>query len=211
MEKNNPTLALLDAIVDVCQSEFLQHGVILRGGIAKGEYNKLQAKELKYLGKGLIVGQAYIDAYLLEGTIKTIGTVVSEEVYEDILASNIDIVSRVFEENIGNEKKYILSSFPLDFLNEKKNLEKFVTLAVSSGWLPHYYNALYFSMKNESGSVVNILFDNIFKILSGDSYSENWRNVDKFIKGAFNESVFRHFQTRFLTYLRSRIFSEEKG
>ena len=203
---------LLEAIIDVCQNQFLQHGIVLRGGIAKGNYTRLPAKELKNLEKGLIVGQAYIDAYLLEEGVKTIGIVVSKEVYEDIqeLASKEDINVKILEEDIGGEKRHVISCFPLDFLNISGNLKKFVSLAVSSGWLPHYYNTLYFSIMNEKPSGANMLFANIIELLNGDSYSESWRIIDSFIKNAFNESVLYNFQTRFLKYIRSRIINDEK-
>jgi len=62
---------LLDVTESICQDEFSQNSILMRGAIAKGEYDKLEAKELESLGKGLIVGQAYVDAYLLEGSVKT--------------------------------------------------------------------------------------------------------------------------------------------
>ena len=41
--------------------------------------------------------------------------------------------------------------------------------------------------------------------VSGGSPSENWRDVDKFIKNGFNPGVFLTYQTRFLTYLRNHL------
>ena len=54
---------LLNIIVDLCREEFGRNSILIRGAIAKGEFNKIPAVELKNLQKQLIVGDAYVKAY----------------------------------------------------------------------------------------------------------------------------------------------------
>ena len=150
-------------IVDkICKEEFSKNSILIRGAISKGSFDKLEAIELSTLSKGLIVGQAYIDAYLLEGTVKATGIVLSEEVYQDIeMESMCD--QDIFKENNRGDTYYVYRYLSLSYLLEKENLKKFVSLASKSKWIPHYYNTLYFALKNEkSESMIDQFFINLF-------------------------------------------------
>ena len=109
-------------------------------------------------------------------------------------------------------KPYVLRYMNIDYLLKAEGVfHKFIFAAKKSGWLPHYYNSLYIVMKGVTNTrKVDKLFDVILTEVSGGSPSENWRDVDKFIKNSFNPGVFSTYQTRFLTYLRNhlRISSE---
>lgn len=158
------------------------------------------------LGKGLIVGQAYVDAYLLEGTVKTTGIVLSKDVYKDLL--NIGGFGKnIFSVSINGLKCYILRYLTLDYLLDIKRMEKFVELANSSGWLPHYYNSLYFSFRGETNDKkVHQVFVNLFSTVAKGNPNENWRELDVFIRNASDKNVLSDFQTRFLKYLRKSLF-----
>lgn len=199
----NELLCLVDRI---CKEEFSKNSVLIRGAIASGDFDRLEAKELASLKKGLIVGQAYVDAYLLESTVKTPCIVLSEEVYHD--AQNIPEFSKnLFAEKVKDATSYILRYLSPDYLLAEEKLVKFIQLAQSSKWIPHYYNAIYFALKNEgNGKKVDQIFSNIFNIISKDEPSENWRNIDTFISNAFNEDVAKDFQKRLLRYLRQKLF-----
>lgn len=99
------------------------------------------------------------------------------------------------------------SNMSIDYLLDTKYiLEKFVSSAEESAWLPHYYNALCFAMKKVSNDKkIDELFSCIIKIIEKGKASENWRNVDTFIKNSFDEDVFFDYKKRFLKYLRKRI------
>lgn len=87
------------------------------------------------------------------------------------------------------------------------NLKKFVNLATESNWLPHYYNTIYFAMKRESNDKkVEQVFVNIQNIVCNNNPSENWRDVDMFIKNSFNEDVMSEYKTRFLKHIRKKLF-----
>lgn len=114
---------LLGLVKRICEQEFAKNGILLRGGIAKGDFDKLEAKELSTLRKGLIVGQAYVDAYLLEGSAKLIGISLSKEVYEDV--NNIgQFCSDLFKETLDGSSIYVFRYLTIDFLLNRENLKK---------------------------------------------------------------------------------------
>ncbi len=197
---------LIRVVTSICKKEFSQNSILLRGAIAKGPFDKLEAKEISTLQKGLIVGQAYVDAYLLEGTVKSTGIVLSSAVYEDLI--NIGGYSEnIFKETIDKTEHYILRYLTSDFFLERDNLKNFVRLATESRWLPHYYNTLYFSLKREKNEKkVTQMFINLFDLISNGRPTENWRNIDLFIENAFNNDVINDFQVRFLKYIRQKLF-----
>ena len=86
----------------ICKDEFAQNGILLRGAIAKGEFDEMPAREMKNLRKELIVGQAYVDAYLLENSVKTIGINLSKDVYDDLQTAKSSSCSR--QSNMRNPR-----------------------------------------------------------------------------------------------------------
>ena len=199
----NELLYLVDRI---CKEEFSTNSVLIRGAIASGDFDRLEARELASLRKGLIVGQAYVDAYLLESTVKVPGIVLSEAVYHD--AQNIPVFSKnIFEEKTKNAISFIYRYLSSDYLLEEEKLCKFIQLAQNSKWMPHYYNAIYFALKHEENNKkVDQIFSNIFNIICEGNPSENWRDIDTFISNAFNEDVVGGLQMRLLRYLRQKLF-----
>lgn len=197
---------LIHTIDEICKVEFSSNSILFRGAIAKGEFDKLAAREMSTLEKGLIVGQAYVDAYLLEGTVKTTGIVLSQDVYQDIL--NIgEFDKNLLIETVDSTKHYLLRYLTLDYLLEMERLWKFAQLANFSGWRPHYYNSLYFAFKNETNDKkIHQVFTNLFNAVSKENPSENWREIDIFIRNAFDKNVLPNFQTRFLKFLRKKLF-----
>lgn len=196
---------LLGSVVDLCREEFRENNILIRGAIAKGEFSRIPAEELKNLQKQLIVGDAYVKAYGMEDSFKSIGVRLSDDVYQDVTNALIDC--DIVEESAENEKYYVLRYMNIDYLLQTKGIfHKFILAAKESGWLPHYYNSLYIAMKGvASTKKVDKLFDIILKEVSGGNPSENWRDIDRFIKNSFNSGVFSNYQTRFLTYLRGRL------
>lgn len=100
--KQDSLKSLVNLVLLICKDEFAQNGILLRGAIAKGEFDEMPARELKNLRKELIVGQAYVDAYLLENSVKTIGINLSKDVYDDL--QNCDQNVEITEEKIKKRR-----------------------------------------------------------------------------------------------------------
>ena len=64
---------LLTLVEKICQQEFIDNGILIRGAIAKGEFDRVEAREIPSLRKGLIVGQAY----QCHASYRTIGSAVN--------------------------------------------------------------------------------------------------------------------------------------
>ena len=198
---------LLTIIDQICKQEFSENKILIRGAIAKGEFDRMPAVELSNLSKGLMVGQAYVDAYTMENAAKIAGILLTEDVYTDL--SELDGQFECSEERTSNGSNYIMRYLDYEYLSQPDNMRVYVELAASSKWLPHYYNTLYFAIKAEKNSnKATALFESILACI-GDP-SECWQEIDKFIKNAFDKDVMPDFQKRFLKYLREQIVSRKK-
>jgi len=195
---------LLKIAKDICQKELSENRYLMRGGLEKGEYDKLKAIELNTLEKGLVVGQAYIDAYLLEGSLKTTSIILSEKVYEDARNLNQKDFS-ISEELVGAKNSYVFNYLGHDFLLDRQILEKFTEQAIKSKWLPHYYNGLYFSLKNEKTEKVDQVFTKIISTINGSEPSEHKSDLDCFEKKASAKGVVFGAQNEFSRYFRSKL------
>lgn len=171
-DKKDSLEALIKLTREICEKEFIKNSILIRGAIEKGEFDKVPAEERLDLEKGLIVGEAYIDAYVGEGSVKVMGVILSEDVYEDIK----DILDPNITKDIVEEKKdkkyYLLRYINVDFLC-KDNLTKFITRAKESKWLPHYYNTIYFATKKENDKKIEEMFVNIENTVCNKRPSKN--------------------------------------
>lgn len=199
---------LLTIIDQICKKEFSENKILIRGAIAKGEFERMPAVELSSLSKGLMVGQAYVDAYTMENAAKVAGILLTEEVYTDI--GELDSRFECTEEKTSGGSNYIMRYLDYEYLSLLENMRIYVDLAASSNWLPHYYNTLYFAIKAEkSSNKATTLFESILASI-GDP-SEYWQEIDRFIKNAFDKDVMPDFQKRFLKYLREQIVSRKSS
>lgn len=215
-DKKDSLEALIKLTREICEKEFIENSILIRGAIEKGEFDKVPAEERLDLEKGLIVGEAYIKAYLVEdsGSVKAMGVILSEDVYEDIK----DILDPNITKDIVEEKKdkkyYLLRYINVDFLckDNLKNFITFITLAKESKWLPHYYNTIYFVIKKENDKKIEEMFVNIentvYNKLSNKNWNKNWRDIDLFIKNAFAEGVINDFKSKFLKHIRKKLIQE---
>lgn len=153
---------LIEVVETICRDEYIQNNILIRGGIAKGDFARIKASGLINLEKALIVGKSYVKAYQLEGVNKVIGINLSKEVYQDILdyENQLDsefshwsqIKSKAIMYKNKKDTYYLLKYITLDFLLEDNNLSQFVNLANQSNWLEHYYNTLSFALQKERSS-----------------------------------------------------------
>ena len=196
---------LLELTRSICEAEFTDNGILLRGAIAKGEFDYIPGIELSSLRKQLIVGQAYVEAYMLESSVKTIGVILSESVYKDIIDNGISITTT--EEVIDKDSYYVFIYLTIDFLFQEVNLRQFVSKAEDAKWLPHYYNALAFTLKGARGKKVESAFDSIINTISRGKPTEYWKEIDIFIENAYATDVIATFKQRLSKYLREKMFS----
>lgn len=188
--KNESLLALINLIRDICRDEFEVNKVLLRGGLARGPFDKVPASELEALEKGLIVGKAFVDAYILESSAKVLGITISNDVKTDM--SRYTMYS-----NFNN----ILSYVDIDFLFKNNNLRDFIKMAFNSNWLPHYYNTLYFATKNERNNKVEELFHKIKEILI--VLDSNRDLFSDFLEKGLNEDVEENFKLLIRKYIQN--------
>lgn len=195
--KKESLVALIDLIDDISKSLFTDNGIFIRGGIARGNFDKVPASPIESLEKGLIVGQAYVKAFKLEGVAHVIGTIVSKEVSDDILKFNImkkrlvkvdkNMIAPVTDDG-SNESGdyYLLNYLNIDFLLGKDNLSKFIYNAIKYKKVPHYENTLILSIRNESKRKVEALkmklndndFDNVDRSNLTSFLEKVWRTIE---------------------------------
>ena len=97
-----------------------------------------------------------------------------------------------------------------EYLCHEDNLKQFVKFASDSNWLPHYYNTLYFALKNEKNDKkVEQVFRNLLRLVCDGKPTDNWRPLDAFIKNSFHEDVIENYQKRFLKHIRNHLFKSE--
>ena len=187
--KNESLLALIHLIRDICRDEFEVNKVLLRGGLARGTFDKVPASELEALEKGLIVGKAFVEAYILESSAKVIGITISDDVKTDM--SRYTMYS-----NFDNLLRYV----DIDFLFKNNNLRDFIKLAFNSNCLPHYYNTLCFAIKNECDNKVEKLFHKIREILR--ILDSNRDLFSDFLEKGLNEDVEENFKLLIRKYTK---------
>lgn len=195
-------LDLVKLIQNICKDEFIEKGFLIRGSITRGQFDEINANNLDNLRKGLLVGTAFIEAYTLESSEKVIGITLSKPVYEDLYDNNY------LEEEIENDNNtsYFIRYIDLDFLLSGRNLHEFINLAVESEWKPHYYNAIYLAIKNESNDKkIEDLFIKVENIIVNIPSKVGWRALDDFIENAFAKEVKVGFKKRFLKHIRNRL------
>lgn len=195
---------LLDYIIEVSKRAFIEQSVLFRCGIAKGEFNQLKSHSFENLQKGLIVGQAYIDAYLLEDQAKVSAIIVDENVARDIKElTNYDITEL---KGKNQTSCYILRWANIDLLLNEQNMTNYIELAKKSDWLPHYYNTLYLFISGANNDKKQLqVFENIISIISSGDKGQNYRAINKFIENAFKDDVEYNFKQMFLKFIRERL------
>lgn len=195
---------LLQFLVDIYQKAFSENGILLRGAVTKGQFNQLEAYSFENLQKGLIIGQAYIDAYTLESKYKGCAILFKNNVLKDIFNNFKDRYEII---NIDeNNSIYSLGWAKIDYLMEENNLSKFVKMACEAKWIPHYYHTMYLFLKNQKDETKEKqVFFNVYNCIKNCTEEDIPRNQDIFIKNAFSNDVDNEFQQMFLRFVREKI------
>lgn len=204
---NNSEPADLDKIlkylIELYKQVIVNCGLILRGAISIGEFDDLKAEELKNLTKGLIVGTALVDAYILEATKDIKG---SKIIIRDNLKLTIE--KKLSKYSTSKLKKlsedeclYEVKWGDIEFLSKDnyKNLIKFIKLGNESNWKSHYYHTLKTFLIKEKQENKFQIFREILKGI------KDYKNIDFFIQNFFKTDGIPYLQKSFLSYLRKKI------
>ena len=140
--------ALIKLTREICEKEFIENSILIRGAIEKGEFDKVPAEERLDLEKGLIVGEAYIKAYLVEdsGSVKAMGVILSEDVYEDIkdildpnITKDIEDIKDILDPNITKDiediKDILDPNITKDIVEEKKDKKYYLLRYINVDFL----------------------------------------------------------------------------
>lgn len=178
----------------------------LRGGLAFGDYDDLQAVEFQNLQKGLVVGTAFIDAYLLESSnqIKGSKLLFGQEINLKIERKLENYQTQKIKTDKDGKNIYELKWGSLEYLTERnyQALNKFIDLATQSKWLDHYYGTLETFLIKESSDDKNEIFIRIIDKLKGD-YKYN--DLDNFIENYLKSESAIYTKRSFLSFIREKI------
>lgn len=206
-DSNEQLSKLLTFILKLYKKSIILCDLPLRGGLAFGEYDDIKAVEFDNLAKGLVVGTAFVESYLLESSnnIKGSKLLLGQEVKLKIesLNNNSYKLSKVKTTTDGRNI-YELIWGNLEFLveNNYSALKKFIKLATSSKWIDHYYGTLETFLVNESSDDKNEIYTRIIEELRGNyKYSD----LDNFIENYLKSDNATHTKKSFLAFIRDKI------
>lgn len=178
----------------------------LRGGIAFGEFDDLKAVEFDNLQKGLVVGTAFIEAYLLESANNVKG---SKLLFGHEINLKVELQLNNFQtQKVKTDKDgktiYELKWGDRMFLTERnyEALYKFIELATKSKWLDHYFGTLETFLINETSENRNEIYTSIVEKLKIDY---NYNDLDNFIENYLKSESAAYTKRSFLSFLRDKL------
>lgn len=195
----NFTMKLYKTSITICD-------LPLRGGIAFGEFDDLQAIEFNNLQKGLVVGTAFIDAYLMESSNNVKGSklLFGQEINLKIERQLDNFQTQKVKIDKDGKTIYELKWGDLTFLTERnyKALNKFIDLATKSKWLDHYFGTLETFLIKETSDNRNEIYTRIIEKLRND-YKYN--DLDNFIENYLRSESATYTKRSFLSFLRNKL------
>ncbi len=126
---------ILKFIRELYKISLFEHGIMLRGGLAKGEFNAEDTVGFSNLDKNLFFGQAFIDAYEIENKkgIKGCRFVFKKSLLDEY---RIQKVSPAISKGELFDFHWIDKEELIE--NNNKRLYLFYDLAQQNKWLEHY-------------------------------------------------------------------------
>ncbi|MCW8932808.1 MAG: hypothetical protein OQL19_21535 [Gammaproteobacteria bacterium] len=197
---------LLDFLVELYRVSITICDLPLRGGISVGEHDDINAVEFNNLQKGMVVGNAFIDAYALESSYDIKGSKIlfKQEINLKINKKlNGYTTQKVKKDSNGNEI-YELKWGDITFLveNNYESLNKFIDLGCHSKWLNQYYGTLEtFLIKEKPEDKSDIYIKIIERIKKNYKYTD----LDYFIENFMKSECSSNFKKSFLAFIRSKI------
>lgn len=196
---------LLDFLVNVFQKAAFKYDFLLRASITKGKFEKIPSFSHDNLSKSLIVGQAYIDAVLLEGMFKGSLILYGEQIEKDICEiETLPYVSSPIDTKTNRPKYYCLHWGSLSDLLQEEHLNRFITLAIKAKWLPHYYQTLYMFLVGTSTDEKRKALEKVWICIAIMDRSNKYY-TDTFIQNAFSSEVDNGMQRIMSKFLRDKV------
>lgn len=178
----------------------------LRGGIAVGEFDDLPATEFNNLQKGLLIGNAFIDAYLLESSYNIKGSkiIFKQDINLQIERKLNNFTTQKLKKTENGETLYELKWSDLVFLSERnyESLNKFIDLATSSKWVDHYFGTLETFLIRETSDNKQDIF---IKIIERLKQKFKYTDLDNFIENFLKSESATYLKRSFLAFLRNKI------
>ncbi len=197
---------LLEFLVRIYRISLTECGLPLRGGITVGEFDDIPMKEFRNLRKGLVVGKAFIDAFILEANagIKGSKIVFRQEVNLKINNISKKYITKPLRKDTSNRNIYELKWADIVYLveNDYQNLDKFVDLATDSRWLDHYYQTLETFLINERSEDKNDVYQRLIDYIE-KKYKFN--DFDCFIENFMKSSCSQNLKRSFLKFIREKL------
>lgn len=197
---------ILKFLVRIYKESIIQCDLPLRGGLAIGNFDDIQATEFDNLQKGLLVGTAFIDAYLLESDngIKGSKLLFGQEINLMIENHLSGFVTKKVKVDPVGRTIYELKWGDLIYLTEKnyEALNKYIELGSKSKWLDHYYGTLETFLIKETEENKQEIYSRIIEKLKAD-YKYN--DLDNFLENYLKSESATYTKRSFLKFLREKI------
>ena len=197
---------LITFLIEIYRVSILRCDLSLRGGVAIGDYDDIKAIEFDNLQKGIVVGNAFIDAYALESAndIKGSKILFKQEIKLKIEKQIRNYAVRNITKDAKGNQIWELKWADITFLveNNYSSLRAFVDMACRSKWIDHYYGTLDTFLINESKEDKQDVY---IKIIDQISREYKHFDLDNFIENFMKSSCSSNLKKSFLAYIREKM------
>jgi hypothetical protein len=203
---NEELIKIIRFLVKLYKVSIINLGLPLRGGLAVGNFDDIPAKEFNTLQKGLVVGTAFIEAYLLESNngIKGSKIIFGQEINLKIERNLKEFETKKIKTDSSDRIIYELKWGDILFLSENdyRALDKFIYLGVHSKWIDHYYATLETFLITETEENKQEIYSRIIERLKREF---KYNDLDNFIENYLKSESATYTKRSFLKYLRLKI------
>lgn len=197
---------IIKFLIRLYKTSITESDLPLRGGLSIGNFEDIPATEFNNLQKGLIVGTAFIDAYLLESDngIKGSKLLFGQEINLKIERNLNGYETKNVKTDKNGKTIYELKWGDLVYLTERnyEALNKLIELGTKSKWLDHYFGTLETFLIKESEQNKQEIYSRIIELLK---FNYKYNDLDNFIENYLKSESATYTKRSFLKYLRDRI------
>lgn len=181
---------LINFLIEIYRVSILRCDLALRGGVAIGDYDDIKAIEFENLEKGIIVGNAFIDAYTLESAneIKGSKILLNQQIRPKIEECDVNYTLKKVKKDSKGKTIYELRWADIKFIIEDDYffLNTFCDMACRSNWIDHYFGTIDTFLINEKKKKKYNIFNKIIEYID-ENY--NYSDLDNFIENFLHHPV----------------------